>query len=134
MEISFIFSLIFAILVAVFALKNADSVMIDFFFAKVQVSQAIVIFVSAALGAVIVTILGFVRQLKLTLKIKEQSRKIKKLEEEKVLLESRIEEIISEKDLKMGTDFEVNSVENSEIKNINSKENSDKNEAITDEK
>ncbi|KGG81512.1 hypothetical protein Y919_00695 [Caloranaerobacter azorensis H53214] len=134
MEISFIFSLIFAILVAVFALKNADSVMIDFFFAKVQVSQAIVIFVSAALGAVIVTILGFVRQLKLTLKIKEQSRKIKKLEEEKVLLESRIEEIISEKDLKMGTDFEVNSVENSEIKNINSKENSDKNEVITDEK
>ncbi|KPU28016.1 hypothetical protein TR13x_01315 [Caloranaerobacter sp. TR13] len=124
MEIGFIFSLIFAILVAVFALKNADSVMIDFFFAKIQVSQAIVIFVSAALGAVIVTILGLVRQLKLTLKIKEQARKIKKLEEEKTLLESRIEEIISEKDLKIETDFEASNKE-IEIKNINSEENSD---------
>ncbi|WP_069649396.1 LapA family protein [Caloranaerobacter ferrireducens] len=132
MEIGFIFSLIFAILVAVFALKNADSVMIDFFFAKVQVSQAIVIFVSAALGAVIVTILGLVRQLKLTLKIKEQVRKIKKLEEEKTLLESRIEEIISEKDLKLETDSEVSNKEN-EIEKINSEENNDKNEIIDNE-
>lgn len=126
MEIGFIFSLIFAILVAVFALKNADSVLIDFFFAKVQVSQAIVIFVSAALGAVIVTILGFVRQLKLSLKIKEQVKKIKKLEEEKTLLENRIEEIISEKDLKLETDSEVSNKEN-EIEKINSEENTDKN-------
>ena len=126
MEIGFIFSLIFAILVAVFALKNADSVLIDFFFAKVQVSQAIVIFVSAALGAVIVTILGLVRQLKLSLKIKEQVKKIKKLEEEKTLLENRIEEIISEKDLKLETDSEVSNKEN-EIEKINSEENTDKN-------
>lgn len=133
MEIGFIFSLIFAILVAVFALKNADSVMIDFFFAKVQVSQAIVIFVSAALGAVIVTIIGLVRQLKLTLKIKEQVRKIRKLEEEKILLESRIEELITEKDLKLETNFEVSNKEN-DIEKINLEENNEKNEIIDNEK
>lgn len=93
MQAGFIISLVFAIIVAVFALRNGGDVNIDFLFAKVQVSQAIVIFVSAALGAIIVTILGLVRHVKLTIKIKEQSKQISFLENEKQLLENKIEEI-----------------------------------------
>lgn len=93
MQAGFIVSLFFAIVVAVFALKNGSSVNIDFLFAKIQVSQAIVIFVSAALGAVIVTILGLVRQVKLTMNLKEQGKLITSLENEKQLLESKIEEL-----------------------------------------
>lgn len=94
MQAGFIISLVFAIIVAVFALRNGSNVNIDFLFAKIQVSQAIVIFVSAALGAIIVTILGLVRHVKLTIKIKEQSKQISSLENEKQLLENKIEEII----------------------------------------
>ncbi len=93
MQVGFIISLVFAILVAVFALRNGNNVNIDFLFAKIEVSQAIVIFVSAALGAVIVTILGLVRHLKLSMKIKEQSKLISSLENEKQILENKIEEI-----------------------------------------
>lgn len=96
MQAGFIFSLVFAILIAVFALKNGNNVTVDFLFAEIEVSQAIVIFVSAALGAIIVTILGLVRQVKLSLKIKEQSKKINSLESEKGTLENRISELLNE--------------------------------------
>lgn len=96
MQAGFILSLIFAIIVALFALKNANSVLIDFIFAKIEVSQAIVIFVSAALGAVIVTMLGIVRQIKLSMKVKEQGKKIESLETQKNDLENRIEELLKD--------------------------------------
>ncbi|MCF6461356.1 LapA family protein [Clostridium sp. Cult3] len=103
MERGFIFSLIFAAIVAVFALKNGDKVLIDFIFTKVEISQAIVIFLSAILGAVIVAILGGVKNLKFKKEIKELNKKIEPLEEEKKdiesLLENRGEEIARLKDM-----------------------------------
>lgn len=79
MQVGFILSLIFAIIIAVFAIKNGNEVNIDFIVTTKQVSQAIVILVSTALGAIIVTILGLVRQVKLTMKIREQKSIIEKL-------------------------------------------------------
>ena len=76
MEKGFIFSLIFAAIVAVFALNNGDKVLIDFLFTKVEISQAIVIFASAILGAVTVSILGGVKHLKFKKEIKELNKKI----------------------------------------------------------
>lgn len=96
MQAGFILSLFFAIVVALFALKNANSVLIDFIFAEIEVSQAIVIFVSAALGAVIVMLLGLVRQIRLSIKIKEQGKKIESLETQKIDLENRIEELLKD--------------------------------------
>ncbi len=96
MQAGFIMSLVFAILVAFFALKNSASVSVDFLFAEIEVSQAIVIFVSAALGAIIVTILGLVRQVKLSLKIKEQAKMITNLENEKNVLECKINDLVNE--------------------------------------
>ncbi|WP_425446023.1 LapA family protein [Dethiothermospora halolimnae] len=79
MQVGFVLSLIFAIIIAVFAIKNGNEVNIDFIVTTKQVSQAIVILVSTALGAIIVTILGLVRQVKLTMKIREQKSIIEKL-------------------------------------------------------
>ncbi|TAH60172.1 MAG: LapA family protein [Gottschalkiaceae bacterium] len=130
MQAGFIISLFFAIIVAVFALKNGGSVNIDFIFAKVQVSQAIVIFVSAALGAVIVAFLGLVRQVKLTMKLKEQGKLINSLNSDKQSLENEIhilkegktmesyenlnevKEIMKEKDGNSNTEGENNTEEN----------------------
>lgn len=117
MQAGFIISLFFAILVAVFALRNGNNVNIDFLFAKIQVSQAIVIFVSAALGAIIVTILGVVRHVKLSMKIKEQSKLIGSLESEKQLLDKKIEEMRLK-----------------EIKNYTNSLNDDSNKKIVEDK
>ena len=97
MQFGFIISLIFAILVSVFAVQNSGSVVISFMFAEFNISQALVILISAALGAIIVMLLGFIKQIKLKLKIKEQLKRIKNLEEENKLFNNKIEE--SKKDL-----------------------------------
>jgi uncharacterized integral membrane protein len=69
-QFNFIVGLVFAIIITIFALTNANPVAINLFFYKFEASQALVIFISAALGAVIVTSLGLVSQLKLKGEIK----------------------------------------------------------------
>ena len=97
MQRGFVFSLIFAAIVAIFALANADKVAIDLLFTKVQISQAIVIFISTILGALIMALLGMVRTFKSKREIKESNKLIEQLKEEvvnlKLLVENRGEEI-----------------------------------------
>lgn len=69
-QVMFIVSLVFAIIITIFALTNATPVVISLFFYKFTASQALIIFISAALGAVIVTSLGIVRHIKLKNEIK----------------------------------------------------------------
>lgn len=64
MEKGFIFSLIFAAIIAIFALNNSGAVMIDLFFTEIELSQAIVILASALFGAIVVAIISGVRSLK----------------------------------------------------------------------
>lgn len=103
MQYNFILSLIFATIIAVFALKNGNKVLIDFIFAKVNVSQAMVIFISAILGAVIVAILGSVRSFKYKKEIKDLRKKLALAEDENInlmnLLEANsLEEVVEEED------------------------------------
>lgn len=88
MQLGFILSLLFAILITVFAIQNSEVVDINFLFTNVPVSQALVIFISAAIGAIIVTILGLFRQFKLTKTIKDQKQEIERLKEENKKLEA----------------------------------------------
>lgn len=82
MQWGFILSLIFATLVTIFALRNANEVLIDFLFGKVNISQALVIFISAILGAVIVAIMGGIRNLRLKKEVKELNKKLELLVQE----------------------------------------------------
>lgn len=107
MQKGFIGSLIFATIVAIFALKNGDKVLIDFIFTKVEVSQAIIIFVSAILGAVTISILGIVKNRKFKKEIKELNRIIDRIEKEKNDLQLSIKE---NKDKKI-----INKVEDDKI-------------------
>lgn len=77
-QIMFLVSLVFAIIISIFALTNANPVVINMVFYKIVASQALVIFISAALGAVIVTSLGLVNHIKL----KSQIRALRKEKEE----------------------------------------------------
>lgn len=88
-QFMFIISLVFAIIVTIFALTNANPVVINLIFYKFVSSQALIIFISAALGAIIVTSLGLIKHIKLKSKIKalhreneELSTKLQKLLDE----------------------------------------------------
>lgn len=70
----FVISLLFAIIVALFAIQNSGVVTINFLFTEYPVSQALVILISAALGAIIVMFLGAVKQFKLQRKNKDQTK------------------------------------------------------------
>lgn len=92
MTIRFVISLLFAILVAIFAMQNSMSVTINFLFVEFTISQALVILISAVFGAIIVLFLGTITQIKANMKIRNLTKKINVLEEEKKALSNKIDE------------------------------------------
>ena len=91
MEKGFIFSLVLAAIVGIFALNNAERVSVDLIFTTVEISQAIIIFISAFLGAIIVAFLGWVKDLKFKREIKEPNQEKLVIEEERNKLVSQLE-------------------------------------------
>ena len=91
MDWRFILSLLFAVVVAVFALQNAGPVEVKLFTMKIAVSQALIILVSAIFGAVTVMLLSIVRWLKLRLKVINTTKTITALEEENRQLKQKLE-------------------------------------------
>ncbi len=92
MEFKFIISLLFSVLVAIFAIQNAGSVEINFLFTKFTISQAVVILCSTILGALIVLLLGLIKQIKQNMKIKQLNKEIEMLTEEKGKIQAKIDE------------------------------------------
>ena len=92
MALRFIISLGFALIVAIFAIQNAKSVQINLFFAQYSVSQALVILVSAILGAVIVLILSTINHVKMSIRIKNLLKTNNVLQTENEQLKSISEE------------------------------------------
>ncbi len=56
--------LVLLVFVSIFAVMNADSVSVNFFFLKMDVSLALVIFVSALLGAIIAFLISLIDKVK----------------------------------------------------------------------
>jgi putative membrane protein len=67
--------LIFSIFIAMFAGLNAASIQINLIFAKIEISAALVILISASIGAVIIYFAGAFGKMKSAKKIKELERK-----------------------------------------------------------
>lgn len=104
MEKGFILSLILAAIVGVFALSNGERVEIDLIFTEVFMSQAIVIFISTFLGAVIVAILGWMKSWKFKRQIRDLNKKITSVEEEKI----NLKEILKNKEEQIKTLYNRN--------------------------
>ncbi|MGB3367320.1 MAG: LapA family protein [Acidaminobacteraceae bacterium] len=96
MQFTIIFSLIFAVLVAIFALVNRDMVTVDIFFTQFQTPQAVVILGSAFLGAILIYLLGVVKKIKSGFKYKELEKKIKVLTLEMGKITKELEDFKSE--------------------------------------
>jgi uncharacterized integral membrane protein len=97
-QVMFLVSLVFAIIITIFALTNANPVVINLIFYKFEASQALVIFISAALGAVIVASLGLVNQIKLKSQIKTLSKANEELSAEINSLTTEIKPLQIKKD------------------------------------
>jgi putative membrane protein len=69
-------ALVFALLIAIFAVINVDSVQVNFFFAKTTLPLILVILVSTLLGGVTVGLLGLIRQIRLQRTIKSLEKQL----------------------------------------------------------
>lgn len=79
---SMIFGLIFALIVAIFAVINVDSVTVNYLFGEGQWPLILVILISVLFGGLIIGSAGFIR-------IYTLQRKVKQLEKQKRLLEEK---------------------------------------------
>ncbi|HKK95767.1 MAG TPA: LapA family protein [Anaerovoracaceae bacterium] len=120
-QILFITSLIFAIIITIFAITNSEPVTINLIYQEVIASQALVIFISAAIGAVIVSMLGIIKYIKLTMglkKLKKDNESLKnELEELKALNDNEQMSVTNEADYVID-----NTVQKEEDEDILSKE------------
>ncbi len=138
LEIKFVISLIFAILVALFAIQNAGSVEINFLFARFTISQALVILISAIVGAIVVLLISLVNQIHKNKEIKDLKKEVEILKEENKELSFKLDRLESLEDLDgnpglidLPMDFSLDNVEDEgnggeNLENINENEDPDK--------
>lgn len=79
MQKNIIISLIFAILIAVFAILNAAAIEVNFIFATMNISAALVILISACLGAIIVYSIDTIANMKEKKKYKDFDKRLENL-------------------------------------------------------
>jgi uncharacterized integral membrane protein len=114
MQKNVIITLIFAIFVALFALLNADKVPVNLVFTTIDISAALVILISACLGAIIVYSLEAVQKIKVKKQckaaeanLKEANEKIEQITLENQTLKKRIDQLENkDKDEKL-TDTQI---------------------------
>ena len=82
MQLTLVIAVIFALIVAIFAVQNSGSVDLRFLQWEIQdVSLVLVILGSVALGALLIFLLGLVKQIKMVRKVRELEWKNKQFEE-----------------------------------------------------
>lgn len=94
MQLWFILSLVFAVLIAFFAVLNSAVVTIQLGFWKMDLSQSVVILGSAAIGAIVTTFFGIFNRLKSSLKTRELKNQVKELEEKVEKLQKENENLL----------------------------------------
>ncbi|ABR49788.1 hypothetical protein Amet_3668 [Alkaliphilus metalliredigens QYMF] len=129
MSVAFIFSLLFSVLVVVFALQNSAIVTINFLFVEHSISQALVILISAIFGAIIVLLLSMVKQIKSNIKIRNLTKTIHKSEEAERILKEKEEKIqrgkLEEENRLLREQEEATQKEMSEMNNNNQENSND---------
>ncbi len=93
MDWKFAVALIFAIIVAIFAIQNAGVVEVSFLAFELSISQALVILISAVFGALVALMLSLVRRFRAKTREKNASKTINKLEQENKQLKAKLDEL-----------------------------------------
>lgn len=87
----FVLALLLSLVVALFALQNADTVIIRFLTWTLPISQALIILVSAIFGAFTAMMLSLIKQLKVKTSIRADKKTITALENEVSSLKNKLE-------------------------------------------
>ncbi|WP_195923480.1 LapA family protein [Clostridium tepidum] len=95
MRNGFVFSLIMALIVAIFAIQNAAAIPVKILFWKINFSLAIIIFLSAVIGAVITGIMSIKKERIIKKQNKDFSNKIQELEKTNAELLDKLEDLSS---------------------------------------
>lgn len=82
MQITFILSMVFAVVIALFAVANSEPVGINLIFWSFELSQAVVILVSAVVGAVVVFLLSLVSKAKGAVRTKGISKELSQVKKQ----------------------------------------------------
>jgi len=82
MQLIVIISMLFALLIAIFAIQNASVITINFLWYEKNMSQALVILGSTLVGILIMLPFDLIRRIKTSIKINELNNRIRKLNEE----------------------------------------------------
>jgi len=91
MQIYFVIALIFAVLVAIFAIQNSAPVHVQFLFWEIQrISQVLVILGAAAIGALIVLFMGTGKQIKLIWQVRQLTQQNNQLKNEHQKLKQQL--------------------------------------------
>lgn len=93
MQKQFVFLLIVAILVAIFAITNAEVMTVRLFFWTFELSGSLVILFSVALGALLVVILNAVSWIKQKNTIKDLNRQLEKATNQAHMLQEQNENL-----------------------------------------
>lgn len=93
MQWKFVISLILAIFVAIFAIQNSEPVPVNFFVSEMLISQALVILLSAVVGAIIAFSLGLVKQFNMSKNLKGRNKRVSELEAENASLQLEVERL-----------------------------------------
>lgn len=79
-------ALVFALLIAIFAVINVEPVQVNFFFTKTTLPLILVILASTLLGGLTVGLLGLIRQIRLQRTVKSLEKQVSELTAEAELL------------------------------------------------
>jgi len=124
MRFGFIISLVFAIAVAIFGIQNSAVISVNFFSTNINISLALIIFISTIIGAIIVAMLGLKKELTLSHSNKQLTKKAKNFQDE---IEVQKDENVSLKNENQNLKNKVEDLE-TKIKTINDEMNSLKTE------
>jgi lipopolysaccharide assembly protein A len=136
MDWKFVLVLIFSLLVAVFTMQNADAVNVQFLtFEFTQVSQALVILISAVAGALIALLFGTIRWVKDKSKLMGAKKAIASLETQvrqlRIMLDAEIAKNAPPSVLEMEMPSNLETTSNGEAKEMGLEQETEKQEEAT---
>lgn len=104
MQIYIVLILLFSILVTLFAIFNASVVTVSLFFVEAQISLALVIIISALIGALTVVLFDMFKKIKQGKQLKDLNKKIEDLEKQIAVKDEAIrqrDQVVNSKELEL---------------------------------
>ena len=82
MQLGVILGLLFGLVIAFFAVLNTETVILSYYFGRMETSVALLVLASAALGAMTVGLLGFLKHIRTGFTLWDYRNKLQRLSKE----------------------------------------------------